>query len=592
MKKIKIVFVILCYLIFGCNNVYADDATITSPSNNPGNATLGGSGTAGSGTNWYTNTRQIRIRVFDQFGNLKKNGYYLLDNSSCEYSQNKGILCETSGYDYDRVNDSSNVSCQKASINIGCIVSSNIEKMFYQKNKIWYSEGYRLKNYLEDNNFKNLKLLLESLEYRQTDYQNGDYIIIEPATLVKCAGEFYFGTSTALMMKNVSYRGSSGNVCATDDTNNGKTFINLFKTMSIAVQQNGLNSYPGDNNYSGMGYFKYDVSKLFDLSQSELNCLSGTISTSEEVKDIYGNVVAYCDNYLYINNNLGVSTFYGVSGELLIKKDSNLYTIYENNLVKKVVDSSNGIATATSKKICSVLRGKELPAYAKIPYSIEMYFANQGITSKGIDKETITYGEANEQYDTYEYETTYNLDLEEIYLEKISGKVVETPTIGKTDTVFGLLSKFNDREGSIEFKVIYNGDTRYSECKYSLESKIVDLQNSRLNLEFRVVDTEKPFNRTTMSNWSDGLDDSKNNAVVQKYIKDAVNSYGLDENGNKVINPKYKITLTPTDIKIIREFNKENPYDNYEAYCNRNNECKDAFVYDLTKGQLNRYENN
>ena len=39
-----------------------------------------------------------------------------------------------------------------------------------------------------------------------------------------------------------------------------------------------------------------------------------------------------------------------------------------------------------------------------------------------------------------------------------------------------------------------------------------------MELEFRIIDTKTPFNRNTMTNWSDGNDNSKDNDKVNKYI--------------------------------------------------------------------------
>jgi hypothetical protein len=52
--------------------------------------------------------------------------------------------------------------------------------------------------------------------------------------------------------------------------------------------------------------------------------------------------------------------------------------------------------------------------------------------------------------------------------------------------------------------------------------------------------------------------------------------------------PKYKITLTPSDIKAIRNYNKSNKYDNYSSYCDASG-CSNAFIYSLTQGKVNNY---
>ena len=53
---------------------------------------------------------------------------------------------------------------------------------------------------------------------------------------------------------------------------------------------------------------------------------------------------------------------------------------------------------------------------------------------------------------------------------------------------------------------------------------------------------------------------------IQKYIKDAPNSYGRKGDGTTV-NAKYTITLTPSDIKEIRKYNKTHKYDDWLNTC-------------------------
>ena len=103
--------------------------------------------------------------------------------------------------------------------------------------------------------------------------------------------------------------------------------------------------------------------------------------------------------------------------------------------------------------------------------------------------------------------------------------------------------------------------------------------NGKLDLEFRIIDTNEPFNRNTMSNWSDGTDNSKNNNSVEKYILNATNSYGIKKGETVKQPPKYTIILTPDIIQKIRDHNAIFPYDNYELSCDNNGEnCQNLFI--------------
>ena len=142
-------------------------------------------------------------------------------------------------------------------------------------------------------------------------------------------------------------------------------------------------------------------------------------------------------------------------------------------------------------------------------------------------------------------------------------------------------------------------------CLYETKKEIVDPNEpepTKLNIEFRSIDTTMPFgsksndtDRNTKTNWCyiDPTSGDKqcefNNKTVQKYIINSVNSYGLDKDGNRVA-PKYTITLTPEDIRLIREYNDNdnNEYDNYKLITKEGKE-QNSFVYDLKKGVLKQY---
>ena len=184
-----------------------------------------------------------------------------------------------------------------------------------------------------------------------------------------------------------------------------------------------------------------------------------------------------------------------------------------------------------------------------------------------------------------------------VYVYKINGTVCNGASSDCIFVGYGLISKFNDAklpQPSFKFSISSNNNkvikNSSSTCKYTVEPEIIKYPNSNgnLDLEFRLIDTNCPFpTRDTNSNWCLNGDCSSNNALVTSVIKDRNNSY--NKTGG---NPKYKITLTPSDVLLIRKFNKEISYDNYEIYCDNNGICSNAFVYDLKSGSINKYENN
>lgn len=394
------------------------------------------------------------------------------------------------------------------------------------------------------------------------------------------------------------------------------TVANIFydTTCSLKLENLGNNptaeqlfdlykEYPNNRNLLNLENPSCSKSECGDDSLT-LNCLSGnTISSQfnennlscyngDPITDNYGNYVGFCQTSYRLVNNLGINKFYGIAGRFLIIQNENVVTIFEKNelddLIQKTV-TSDSIATSITTKLCYSLTGIDTSNINNLP-EYNVYFGDnnldniadslQNTSSTDIKPQVLTLNNLykNEILKTNKY------SLKPLYLEKITGKYSSEKTIYTIDEpIFGLLSRFNISNGSIPFKV---NDVNSNSCTYETKPElIIDVPR----LEFRIIDRKEPFNRKTMSNWSNGADNSKDNEVVKKYIKDAVNSYGLDKDGKKV-NPKYKLVLNPSDIKEIRKYNKENPYDNYltqEVKYGVTKVIRNSFLYSLEKGMLN-----
>lgn len=196
--------------------------------------------------------------------------------------------------------------------------------------------------------------------------------------------------------------------------------------------------------------------------------------------------------------------------------------------------------------------------------------------------------------------------------------------IGNTS---GFFSKFMDSgEKSLIFNVNLNlngnGDIFRSNdegCKYRVKQGLV---SETLNLQFEQVNLKNPFieknnNPTTGnvtirkvgSNWrsidinsfdlnGDGVRNEIDEAI-KKYVNDFIKNPKASENGDNYLvkyvmngrpnsyskdKPKYVITLTPSDIKAIRNYNDSNDYQDYEkVYCTDSNNvlCSTDFIDNL-----------
>ena len=269
LKKIKISLYVILFVFMLSLGVNTANSVVYDDKNNPGVGDGGSTGGAGSGTKWPgqpTYINAIRVRVFRNGTSiLTQSGYYILSNNDrgC-YSSVSAKHCETTGYNYSSVDSAEGATCGTAAetIKFGCIVSSNLSNTFRTRE----FDGSFLDDYLRLNQYKNLKIILANIGYGVSDAKEGDVVIVEPATRVLCADNYYFGTSTAMMKINISYRGPKGNMCSANDNyyngRTGRTFQNLFQSMSTALKISEHSEYQGNGRYSGFGFFQYNVSDL------------------------------------------------------------------------------------------------------------------------------------------------------------------------------------------------------------------------------------------------------------------------------------------------------------------------------------------
>lgn len=358
-----------------------------------------------------------------------------------------------------------------------------------------------------------------------------------------------------------------------------------------------------------------------DKEIENLSCLSGSTLSHENFNELnltdYDEIasdglnnVGFCLTSLNLENNLGVQKFYSKAGRLLVSQvdDNSEIKIYNSEYNPVIVNSSD-VATATVTKKCYVLANKNINHDLEDTI-VNLYFGDNDLDGDVDELRTVSPSQDSTPYISatnnglklYEYEKKFNYKLNKIYLYPISGKYVSTGN----NALNGIISKFNANSGGVPFNIKFitklDGDYEVimaegktvegnDLCQYETKSEII--VGNKLNLEFRVIDTTNPFNRNTMSNWSYGTDNSKDNDIVKNYILNATNSYGIKKGaGNQT--PKYTITLTQTEIKNIREYNKSVVYDNYKVDCdvdsNGNQVCKNTFLENLKSRKVIIYD--
>jgi len=359
-----------------------------------------------------------------------------------------------------------------------------------------------------------------------------------------------------------------------------------------------------------------EISSCLNASSSSMNFDENNLSCFDTFLTNVPNYSSYgfCKKMFKLTNNLNnTSKFYGFSGQFLIKKIPNYLEIYDNNY-NKIQFATDSLANAEVKEVCYLLNGNQKTNdTANVDGDVKVYFGDNNLDNNPdellqertkLNIQPVDMGNGLTKFESgYNYK--YNLNL--VYIEPLTG-VMSNESFKYNKTNEGLIIPFNKTSGKIPFKLEYENKTIVNNdiCEYTTKQKIISYPSSdtgKLNLEFRTVDTKVPFVRDTNTNWCYvkvasesyrvATSCDSNNSTVIKYIKNRTNSYGYKDGVKQ--EPIYKIELRPEDIKLIREYNKENQYNDYKVVEYDEKGIKiieNAFLYSLRQGVLKTYKDN
>ena len=117
-----------------------------------------------------------------------------------------------------------------------------------------------------------------------------------------------------------------------------------------------------------------------------------------------------------------------------------------------------------------------------------------------------------------------------------------------------------------------NKDYKKWDCNFTVASNLITgtkpgtTTNSGINLIYRPIDLDNPFpsmtgtGRTTGTNWCNSGDCSNTNQTVKDYI---TNNRGVTTDDIYNEEPMYTFILTPSVMKEIKKYNKQNNYAEY-----------------------------
>ena len=268
-------------------------------------------------------------------------------------------------------------------------------------------------------------------------------------------------------------------------------------------------------------------------AQSNTSCLNSNFSNSsfdENNLSCYNNTITDTDQhvgYCLTTYNLEPTSYYNSkkvhSGQLYFDvKDGE---ILEGNFSQTCYFPSG--TTLTSKENGNV---------SDYINNLKMKNSKETINLSMKEDSSINLKRNNNELS---YSTKIKYTIPEIWLE-LGGKRLtkqECEDKGKNCILagYGIISPL-EKSGTEEYKfeITFNKDNKNASCFYETEPEIIE-SSKKLNLEFRVIDTEKPFtsrlnkDRNTMTNWCVDVDKINKNILTKKFEDKTVNIDGLKE---------------------------------------------------------------
>ena len=353
---------------------------------------------------------------------------------------------------------------------------------------------------------------------------------------------------------------------------------------------------------------QYDSNRAF--TEDNISNFNYFTATSD------GRGIAYCQLSFDLTNKLGSSSWNVKSGEMPIQY-ANPTVAATGKLRQACYLYPLHSGLDTKPDYFPTERGE----YVKYDYSdivTGVYFGegnNSGkLNSKLVDEDSDISGTKWVDYtDTIEY------SLYPVYAENITGKISYIIPKNNGNNYkflgYGVVSRFDAKNSyyiipySIKFGYplsgIFGSSKTSNECKVYPKQEIITTSDNnktsdKLNLSFRIIDTSNPFpgksgtvrkvgtnwkatsavdDETAYNNWVSNswkssslyINNNKGNATSKDYGFNSLVAYVMETTNNSLdknkTGPIYTIKLTPTNIKEIREYNKNNDYDDFTLKC-------------------------
>lgn len=468
-------------------------------------------------------------------------------------------------------------------------------------------------------------------------------------TKSKCEGctsydspNFYFEIDSTTTTKTLTITNVKTCVSEFDDIrNDNKGIVSMEKRIKLydKYKESGKNFnklLDMSNKTGSSACGNVDDKKIKDTYKYNLSCFNlklnnqipfdyNNLTYYSEIANIEGKV-AYCLTTLDITTSGGIydsvtsgrQVTYGSAPLATVRKVCYTYNI----------SNMNTTTTQPADDISSYFPLISMKKYIKT-FTNSNLIENYEYINKVNDKVKFVLESRNGN--RYEYVMKNQYDYKDIILNYGTGQVIDIDkecngyclNIGK-----GIMSRLTEKGlQTIKYQVNYNyyingklqNNINNIDCKYTANPKII---NPKLNLQFEQIMNKKPFMnkegtsfRNVSYNWWSKTIDYKNlndlngdgiiddlDKIIKKYSNNREESKSGDPKDNYLVDYvmngrnnsynstkegyRYKIVLTPSDIKKIRKYNDQvNNYNDNDIYCN-NNTCSTEFIDNLRESKV------
>ncbi len=337
-----------------------------------------------------------------------------------------------------------------------------------------------------------------------------------------------------------------------------------------------------------------------------------------------GKGIAYCQIAFNLKNNLGVTEWNVKSGEMPIQYANS--TVAATGKLRQacyLYPLHTGLDQEYKPDEFTDDRGQS----TKFDYStiVTGVYLGEGKDGGKLNESTAQPNVISYDNKWSDYIDTVYYSLYPVYAESITGKIsYDIPKNGNSYKFlgYGVVSKFDKKQQySIPYSISFGSPfstilgssgssitmkpSSNNECKVYPKQEIITTSDNnktsdKLNLSFRIIDTSNPFpgksgtvrkvgtnwkatsavdDETAYNNWVSNswkssslyINNNKGNATSKDYGFNSLVAYVMETTNNSLdknkTGPIYTIKLTPTNIKEIRKYNKNNDYDDFTLKC-------------------------